>query len=223
MHDYHPTKTVLDRLRGVHFVGVVGPTGAGKTTIINTAAPRDASIHMIVSDVTRPPRPGEQDGIDYRFQTHETMERIIAGHGYVNVAPSLNGNDIYATHPDCFPQDGVGVMAIFAEVVPEFRGLPFASCRIIYIVPPDAATWLERAGAHQFTAEQKVKRFGEAARSLRFAVSDPQVVFVVNDDLETATTDFLTIAHSAPMALRLQDDQQRGREIAAAMLRSLES
>jgi len=221
MQDYHPTKTVLDRLRDVQFVGVVGPTGAGKTTVINEAMARDPALHLIVSDTTRPPRPGERGGVDYNFRAEGDMQRAIAKRAYVNVAPSLNGTDIYATHPDSFPHEGVGVMALFAQVVPEFRGLPFASCTVMYIVPPDIQTWLARAGAHHFTPEQKAKRFGEAARSLQFACEDTKAAFVINDNLFTAADDFIALAHNRPLTLRQQQDQIRGREIAHKLLSAL--
>jgi guanylate kinase len=214
MQNYHPTKTVLDSLRDVQFVGVVGPTGAGKTTIINKAATRDPQLHLIVSDTTRPPRPGERDGVDYHFRAADAMRRDIAERLYVNVAPSLNGTDMYATHPDNFPHNGVGVMALFAQVVAEFRSLPFASCTVVYIVPPDAQTWLTRAGAHHFTPAQKTKRFEEAIRSLQFACEDIKTLFVINDDLATATDDFIALAHHHPLTMRQQQDQVRGRQIA---------
>jgi guanylate kinase len=43
------------------------PSGAGKTTISRLLLEREPDLAMSVSVTTRPPRPGERDGIDYHF------------------------------------------------------------------------------------------------------------------------------------------------------------
>ncbi len=43
------------------------PSGAGKTTLARRLIEADGAITMSVSVTTRPPRPGEVDGKDYRF------------------------------------------------------------------------------------------------------------------------------------------------------------
>ncbi len=52
--------------RGLMFV-LSSPSGAGKTTISRRLLDRDPQIVMSVSATTRPPRPGEKDGVDYHF------------------------------------------------------------------------------------------------------------------------------------------------------------
>ncbi len=52
--------------RGLMFV-ISSPSGAGKTTISRALLERDSAIEMSVSVTTRPRRPGEVDGRDYRF------------------------------------------------------------------------------------------------------------------------------------------------------------
>ncbi len=43
------------------------PSGAGKTTIAGELLARDPNLIMSISATTRPPRPGEVDGVDYLF------------------------------------------------------------------------------------------------------------------------------------------------------------
>jgi guanylate kinase len=43
------------------------PSGAGKTTISRLLLKRDDNLSMSVSVTTRPKRPGEVEGVDYRF------------------------------------------------------------------------------------------------------------------------------------------------------------
>ena len=52
--------------RGLMLV-LSSPSGAGKTTISRALLDGDDNLTLSVSVTTRPPRPGERDGIDYRF------------------------------------------------------------------------------------------------------------------------------------------------------------
>ena len=53
-----------------------GPSGAGKTTVLRGVLERSKHpLQMSVSATTRPPRPGEQNGVDYHFLTDEEFQR----------------------------------------------------------------------------------------------------------------------------------------------------
>jgi guanylate kinase len=53
-------------------VVVSGPSGAGKTTVLRRVL-RECPVPLVtsVSATTRPPRPGERDGVDYHFLSEE--------------------------------------------------------------------------------------------------------------------------------------------------------
>jgi len=54
---------------------VSGPSGAGKTTLMREVFRRcPVPLRPSVSATTRPPRPGEKDGVDYHFLTPEQFE-----------------------------------------------------------------------------------------------------------------------------------------------------
>jgi guanylate kinase len=55
------------------------PSGAGKTTITRRLLERDPTLTLSVSVTTRPPRPGEIDGRDYRFIDRERFDAMVAG------------------------------------------------------------------------------------------------------------------------------------------------
>ena len=45
-----------------------GPSGAGKTTVLRGVLEQsEVDLRMSISATTRPPRPGEEDGVDYHF------------------------------------------------------------------------------------------------------------------------------------------------------------
>ncbi|HKU18999.1 MAG TPA: hypothetical protein VJP80_07075 [Candidatus Saccharimonadales bacterium] len=214
---YQPAAHVLDRLRRVDFVAVVGPTAVGKTTVIKAAMARDPAIHLVLNNTTRAPRPGEQEGVDYQFRSREEMLARIKRGEYAQVAPSVLG-EIYATAPEGYATSGVAVMAVLAQAMGHFRALPFKRCSAIFMLPPDWETWQRRLVAHGFTPEHLKRRLAEAARSLAFAAEDQEVKILINQNLDLAAEDFITLAHGRPLSARLQADQSRARRIVADLL-----
>lgn len=61
--------------RGLMLV-LSSPSGAGKTTLSRLLLKADSEIQMSVSVTTRKPRPGEVDGIDYRFVDENEFQRM---------------------------------------------------------------------------------------------------------------------------------------------------
>jgi guanylate kinase len=53
------------------------PSGAGKTTLSRMLLAKDAEIKLSVSATTRPPRPGEIDGVHYHFVSPEEFDRMV--------------------------------------------------------------------------------------------------------------------------------------------------
>ncbi|WP_085932658.1 guanylate kinase [Enhydrobacter aerosaccus] len=66
---------VLQR-RGLMLV-LSSPSGAGKTTLSRQLLDNDAEIQLSVSCTTRAKRPGEKDGVDYRFVDTATFRDMI--------------------------------------------------------------------------------------------------------------------------------------------------
>jgi len=54
------------------------PSGAGKTTLTRALLTADPQLRFSVSFTTRAPRPGETDGLDYRFVDRARFEAMIA-------------------------------------------------------------------------------------------------------------------------------------------------
>lgn len=62
--------------RGLMLV-LSSPSGAGKSSIAKALLESEPQLAMSVSATTRPPRPGEVDGKDYRFIDIEHMKAMI--------------------------------------------------------------------------------------------------------------------------------------------------
>ncbi|MFM5895879.1 MAG: guanylate kinase [Novosphingobium sp.] len=70
------TPDTLQR-RGLMFI-LSSPSGAGKTTISHKLLAGDDEISLSISATTRPMRPGEIDGKDYHFVSHQEFDRMVA-------------------------------------------------------------------------------------------------------------------------------------------------
>ena len=62
--------------RGLMFI-LSSPSGTGKTTIARRLLGEDSEIMLSVSCTTRPMRPGEVEGKDYYFVSHEEFHRMV--------------------------------------------------------------------------------------------------------------------------------------------------
>jgi guanylate kinase len=65
--------------RGLLFI-LSSPSGAGKSTIARMLLEADQQISLSVSVTTRPPRPGEIDGVHYHFIDEAEFHRLVDAH-----------------------------------------------------------------------------------------------------------------------------------------------
>lgn len=70
------SKVLVGRRRGLMLV-LSSPSGAGKTTVSRRLLELEPELVMSVSVTTRPPRPGERDGVDYHFVDEERFRRMV--------------------------------------------------------------------------------------------------------------------------------------------------
>ncbi|MCA9654224.1 MAG: guanylate kinase [Myxococcales bacterium] len=82
------------KARGLLLV-VSSPSGAGKTTLCNRLRDEFPNLGFSVSYTTRPPRPGETDGVEYNFVTQPTFQEMIARDEFAEYA-MVHGN-MYGT------------------------------------------------------------------------------------------------------------------------------
>src|SRR5258708_38045837 len=59
---------------------ISAPSGGGKTTLVKELLAVNSSMTRAVTCTTRPPRPGEKDGVDYYFlEAGSFLKRVQAG------------------------------------------------------------------------------------------------------------------------------------------------
>jgi hypothetical protein len=145
------------------------------------------------------------------------MARRIEQCAYAQLPPQVT-NDLYATAPESYHPDGISVLAIWADAIPDFRALPFKTMRTVFIVPPSLAVWQARFGER----DAMIKRLAEARRSFTFALQDTETKVLINDDLHKATKRFIHYAQGSPLTPELAAEQQHGRDCIRAILAEIQ-
>lgn len=179
--NYNPAQNVLTKIGNLNLLMVIGPSGVGKTSVINKLG-----LQYVPSDTTREPRPGEKEGQDFYFRTdYDQIISEFKNGQFVQVAVD-SGGDLKATRDSSYPDSGTIVMTIVTDVVPIVRKLGFAKTTSAFITPPSYEEWMKRLKTHELKEEQLNKRLQEAKRSLSFALNDPEMHFILNDNLNEA-------------------------------------
>ncbi|MBA2117746.1 guanylate kinase [Bremerella alba] len=75
-----------------------GPSGAGKSTVVRKLlALGEPPIELSISATTRPPRAGEEDGIDYHFLPQEEFQRRIDAGEFLEYVEVFRKGHLYGT------------------------------------------------------------------------------------------------------------------------------
>lgn len=180
--NYQANEAVRAQLAGIDLVALVGPTGVGKTTIIEKL-----DLPFVASDVTRVPREGERNGHEYFFRDdyYNMLDEIKKGQ-YVQFLIARSGQ-FYGSRASSYPAIGTATMAVVASAIPLFRQLGFKSILPIYVLPPSYVEWMRRIGTGR--ALDLDARMNEARESLPMAMKDPAYHMVLNDDLDLAVSE----------------------------------
>lgn len=192
---------------------VSAPSGAGKTTLCKRLLRHDARIEFSVSFTTRPRRPGERDGVDYRFVDRKEFERLRRGGEFVEWASV--GENLYGTSVSAVQEasrDGREVLLdLDTQGAASVRKL-FPDAVLIFIMPPDRKALEERLEKRATDTPREVARRLALARG-EVEKSPGYDYVIVNEDLDTAYRQLRGIVE----AERCRTARQKGR--LAAILR----
>ena len=174
-----------DQREGFLFI-VSAPSGGGKTSIVKRAVLRLSNLKRSISCTTRPPRPGEQEGVDYHFISREAFEGRITsgelvewaevyGHLYGTPRPPLEGNR----------KAGIDtILTIEIQGARKMREL-FPKAITIFVKPPSLEVLERRLREREAEPEEVLKRRLQLARE-EMGWIDQYDYAILNEDLEEA-------------------------------------
>lgn len=150
-------------------------------------------LRLSVSANTRPPRPGERDGIDYYFVSEEQFRGMIEEgeffewadvYGELKGTPRTELERARAEGKDLIAEvDHQGAMS-FRERAP--------GAILVFIAPPSWAALEQRLRGRSTESDDKLRRRLEAARGEIGSMGKYDFV-VVNDELEEAAAELAAI------------------------------
>jgi guanylate kinase len=161
-----------------------GPSGVGKDTVINAWREVNPRVERVVAYTTRQPRPGEVDGVDYHFISHERFAECAAAgefleykevHDYHYATPLKDMEALLAK--GCIAilkidvQGALTVMSLRPEAL------------TVFLLPPDSdelASRIRRRGTE--SDEAMAKRLAAAQAEIQLASRYEHAI--VNDDVD---------------------------------------
>ncbi len=172
---------------------VSGPSGVGKTTLVETILEHSSSIVRSVSATTRLPRSGETDGVDYHFLPKSEFERLIEQNGLVEW--TKYGENYYGTLKSTLEstikagKDIVLTIDVDGAIQLKKLGL---SCLLIFILPPSVQILRQRLEERKTETESELNQRLERAKA-EFDLVAYYDYCVVNDQIPLAVQQLIKI------------------------------
>jgi guanylate kinase len=173
---------------------IAGPTAVGKGTVVRELLKQSENIVLSVSATTREPRPGEVNGVDYFFLSHEEFDQMIAKGQMLEYA-IVHGTNKYGT-----PREPVeAALEAGKEVVLEIdiqgarqvkRAMPEAL--LIFIAPPSWDELVRRLSLRGTETEDEQARRLETARQ-ELASADEFDAVIINEDIAKCAREVLDL------------------------------
>lgn len=190
---------------------ISAPSGAGKSSLIQLVLAEVPSLFFSISHTTRPPRPGEQDGVEYFFTSHDRFEEMIKANQFLEWA-HVHGH-YYGTSVDMVHRAEEQHKDLLLDV--DIQGhqkvrKALDGVTSIFVMPPSYESLRERLEQRgKDTPEQIGRRLENARMEIRH-YRDYEYV-VINDDLQAAFEGLISIIRSQQS--RRENLQERIEEI----------
>jgi len=183
---------------------LAAPSGGGKTSLVRALLEREPGMRLSVSYTTRPPRPGERDGVDYHFVDEPTFMSLkdkgeflehafVHGNWYATSATWLS-QEVHAGHDMLLEIDWQGARQV--------RSLMPGSV-LVFILPPSLASLRERLTKRGQDTDEVITRRMEAAREEMRHCGEFDYV-IMNQEFARAVDDLSVIVRAARLAASRQ-------------------
>lgn len=171
---------------------ISGASGVGKGTVLGIMMEKRKDLSFSVSATTRPPRPGEIDGVHYYFISREKFAEMIAEGAFLEY--DAHADNYYGT-PRAQAEEKREQGPVLLDIEPAGakqvrEKMPDAE--LIFIMPPSMQELERRLRGRGDTPEEQIKlRMERAVWEMEQRVWYDHVV--VNDDPERCADEILNI------------------------------
>ena len=178
---------------------VSGPSGVGKGTLLRELFKiTDLPLVLSVSATTRPPRPGETDGVEYCFITSDAFRRKRENDEFLECFEVFHGGHWYGTlRREVESKRDIGKWVVLEIDVQGGLAIreQFPDAVMIFIRPKDREVLRERL-AQRGTESPEVAEFRLNQAIEELDLADRYTYQVVNDDLTVAAHELRDILQS---------------------------
>ncbi|AMG21997.2 guanylate kinase [Bordetella pertussis] len=183
---------------------VVAPSGAGKSSLVRALLDRDPSLVLSISCTTRAPRPGEQDGREYRFVDQAEFARLRDAQQLLEWA-EVHGN-FYGTPRDRIDEATRAGHDVLLEI--DWQGARQVKQRYpeaigIFVLPPSIDELESRLKARGQDAPQVIARRLLAAGGEIAHAPECEYV-IINQEFSVALTELVQIISAARLRFSSQ-------------------
>ncbi|MDT8439805.1 MAG: guanylate kinase [Wenzhouxiangellaceae bacterium] len=196
--------------RGELYV-IAAPSGAGKTSLMNSALAEFEALKFSVSDTTRAPRGREVDGEHYHFIDRAEFDRRVAAGRYLEHAEVFgNGYGTDRAQVEARWAEGCDVLLeIDVQGAAQVRR-HYPQCCQIFVLPPSLDVLEARLrGRGTDQPEVIARRLAEAQTEMRACLDFDWIL--VNDDFDQARAELIAIIRAWPLRRERQQHEQRVR------------
>jgi len=172
---------------GIFFV-LVGPSGAGKNTLMRQVMEHLPGLNQVATMTTRSKRPNEQEGVQHRFVSRERFQQAIEQNELIEYQ-CVHQKDLYGTPRDVVENAIASGTDLIADI--EFLGADKlyeeypASTVLIFVTPSNLRILADRIMQRGDTSPQELAgRLDRARFEMTYA---PECHYlIINDNLEPA-------------------------------------
>lgn len=175
-----------------HLIVISGSSGVGKSSVLKEVMARRKDLQFSVSATSRPPRPGEENGVQYYFVSREAFQDMIEQGAFVE--HDYHMDNYYGTlKSEILNKTKVCNLVLDVEPVGALRVREiYPKATLIYIAPPSLEILEERIRKRNDTSEEQIKVRRERA-AWEHAQRDKYDYVVINDVFEDCVKEMLLI------------------------------
>lgn len=183
---------------------VSAPSGAGKTSLVSALVKSNPEVCVSVSHTTRNIRPGEIDGVNYHFVSHDIFEKMLAAGDFLEHA-RVFGN-LYGTSQKWVMETLKQGIDVILEI--DWQGAQQVRRLIpetvsLFILPPSLACLRQRLNSRGQDDETVIN--GRMAEAISEMSHYPEADYlIINDDFTVALAQFQALVTCQHLRLERQ-------------------